>query len=577
MKKLVSIVLIMAVMTVMVCTMVGFDAVAAETTSLLPANASDFTCVDGGDGSVTVTKEGSAFKFSATGGWPQAYYTGADQNAWPKAYINQECYLNWDFEVKSGAANVIVFFCGQSPADQAGIGVGETINYLIDPTNNNLASGATVDLPVGTYKGSIHVKDLGCREDLILSEGGDAATDPNAYFTVSGMKVFAVGGDVVVNDLSIGAKVGDAATVTTAPTTDTTTATADTTTAPTTAPTEAPKPVSVDELWENMLITLTADKGEYAADEPIKVTLTAENLDLLRAVPNVRLESVVPQGYQLKAGSQNTTVGAQLQPGATVSVNAEFVPNTASPGATASPATTTVPKGTSSDSPKTGDISHALFALILAVGAAAVMVATYKTGRSKQMLSLALCLTLSLGMAAALPTTAEAAEAYGSKTLLLTVKVNGTDVTLTGTVSYGNEPVTNASTVASADGKFSCTFETPEMPIELKHVSDNDKTLARYTIQNVSYKIRDNDGYLTIYFDVEKTYDAEGAGFGRECLIAYKIYDGEDYIVQTGQHNTDSLREGDKVRESEEYSGFEVKNGETYRIEFTSVKGESLF
>ena len=212
MKKLFSIVLAVAMMTVMVCSMVGFQASALDKVSLLPANASDFTCKDGGDGSVTVAKEGEVFKFTATGGWPQAFYMGADQNAWAKAYVNQECYLNWDFEVKTGAANVVVFFCGQSPTDQAGIGVGETINYLIDPANNNLVSGATKDLPVGTYKGSIHVKDLKCREDLILSEGGDAAADPNAYFTVSGIKVFAVGGDVIVNDLSVGPKTGDTVT-----------------------------------------------------------------------------------------------------------------------------------------------------------------------------------------------------------------------------------------------------------------------------------------------------------------------------------------------------------------------------
>ncbi len=231
MKKLFSIVLAVAVLATMAFSMMGATASAAEKVSLLPAAASDFTTVDGGDGSITVSKEGDAFKFVANAGWPQAYYSSTDENAWAKAYINDaDCYLNYDFEVKTGAANVIVFFCGQSPADQAGPGVGETINYLIDASNNNLASGQTKDLPVGKYKGSVHVKDLGVREDLILSEQGDA-TAADAYFTVSGMKVFAVGGEVIVNELSVGPKDGDATVVTTAANSDKPTTTAAKTTA----------------------------------------------------------------------------------------------------------------------------------------------------------------------------------------------------------------------------------------------------------------------------------------------------------------------------------------------------------
>ncbi len=227
MKKVLSVVLAVAVLATMAFSMMASTVSAAEKVSLLPASADKFVCKDGGDGSVTVAAEGTGYKFTANAGWPTATYTNPDEASWAKCMVNDaECYLNYDFEVKTGASNIILYFGGQNPDEQAAKGRGETLNYLIDAANGDLQSGATKDLVPGTYKGSIPVKQLGCADDLILSEQGDA-TAADAYFTISSVRIFAVGGEVIVKELSIGPKTGDV--VTTKAQSDATTTVAKTT------------------------------------------------------------------------------------------------------------------------------------------------------------------------------------------------------------------------------------------------------------------------------------------------------------------------------------------------------------
>ncbi len=228
MKKLLSMVLSVAVLTTLAFSAMSFSASAAESTSLLPAKAEDFEIMKGGatgNETLTVKAAGKGFEFvSDAGGWPQACWENPNKDTWVKADTNNaDQYLNWDFEVKSGGANIVVYFCGQSLKDQPASGAAETLNYLIDPSNNSLASGQVKDLAVGKYKGSVHVKDTGISE-LLMDDG---------VYYLSGLKVFAVGGTVVVNDISVGPKAEGAteATTTTAAKADTATTTAAKTTA----------------------------------------------------------------------------------------------------------------------------------------------------------------------------------------------------------------------------------------------------------------------------------------------------------------------------------------------------------
>lgn len=201
MKKLLSIVLAVAMMASM-----AFAASAAEAFSMMPSSASDFTHSEAsasGNGSATVTASGDGFKVTNDGteGWPSVYYNMDNQGLY--CHEDDDLYLNYDFEVVSGATNIIVYFAGQNPKDQAAPGTFICLNGVIDPSYvNSLTGDAVVDVPVGKYSGSVAIQDLGYRADLKDDEG-------NMLF--SGCKIFAVGGgaEVVVNTLNIGPKDGE--------------------------------------------------------------------------------------------------------------------------------------------------------------------------------------------------------------------------------------------------------------------------------------------------------------------------------------------------------------------------------
>lgn len=216
MKKLLSILLTAALLASFAC--IG---VSAETTlvtsdktySLVKDDASAYTKVPGGDGNITVTKDGDSMVFTADKGWPNAYVSTENNDEMLAAdFSDEDIYLNWDFEVKSGGAKVVVYLCGQSPEGSAPMGNFITLNGLINPEWYDPMSGDTAnDLGVGVYKGSIKLADLFYQNinimeapfvnpDLFIDNGEGVISRTN----FSGYKVFAVGGTVVVNDLSLG-------------------------------------------------------------------------------------------------------------------------------------------------------------------------------------------------------------------------------------------------------------------------------------------------------------------------------------------------------------------------------------
>lgn len=216
-KTLLSIVLCVALLASFACVAVSADSkpTPVDSTmdfSLLPDAASDFTCVEGGEGKVTVTKNSNgSFTFKADKGWPSAFNTGAvtESAEWANVDFTKDTYLNFDFQVKTGAAKVIVYFCGQNPQDMAAIGNYVDLNALILKNYDPLKGGTDDDLGVGTYQGSINLKDLYVGVDYkkdpyinpeLVVEGENGVE----YSYVSGVKVFAVGGEVILNDVSVG-------------------------------------------------------------------------------------------------------------------------------------------------------------------------------------------------------------------------------------------------------------------------------------------------------------------------------------------------------------------------------------
>ncbi len=169
-----------------------------NTVSLMPSAASDFEKAEedyGGGGHITVTPQGGGYRFVSDQGWPSAYYNHETQGLY--VHEQDDLYLNYDIEVVSGGTNVMVYFAGQNPSEMASPGTFVCINGLVDPSYVMSDGNALMDLPIGRYVGSVSVRDLGYREDLKDEEG-------NMLF--SGCRIYAVGGEVIVHGLGIGAK-----------------------------------------------------------------------------------------------------------------------------------------------------------------------------------------------------------------------------------------------------------------------------------------------------------------------------------------------------------------------------------
>ena len=215
MKKLLSVLLAVALLASLTCISVSAASTVVDKTmdfSLLPSDASDFVCVEAGDGTVTVTKEGDSFVFKSSAGWPSAYTSAATATEPPAEWASvsflgeDELYLNFDFEVKSGATKVIVYFCGQHPEDMAAAGNFVDLNCFIlnefDPATGQTAT----DLGVGKYSGSIKLADLYEEVDYLTEPYVNPDLVVDDATNISGVKVFAVAGETVVNDISVGKK-----------------------------------------------------------------------------------------------------------------------------------------------------------------------------------------------------------------------------------------------------------------------------------------------------------------------------------------------------------------------------------
>ncbi len=172
-------------------TAIGENMTWSDPQTLLPSSVSDFISLDGGGGSMTVTASGSGYRFKSNQGYPQAYYD-APAEKWVAVDVAEETYLHYDFEVVSGETQIVVYFGGQSPVQQAAPGTYASLNVLIDPSNLD-GNGNVIDLPAGRYTGSFRVSDLGCADSLIS----------NGTFKITGVKAFAVNGTTVIHHLYV--------------------------------------------------------------------------------------------------------------------------------------------------------------------------------------------------------------------------------------------------------------------------------------------------------------------------------------------------------------------------------------
>ena len=154
---------------------------------------------------------------------------------------------------------------------------------------------------------------------------------------------------------------------------------------------------------------------------------------------------------------------------------------------------------------------------------------------------------------------------------LASIYVTPNDIT-TGTSAEGKVYFT----VSGDDYYFEETvidfYDLPVKPITLNlpnlptTVSDN-WTYGVWTktrIDQITYKVEGDSLYL--YFSGEKTYDQDGNDCDDLCVFCWKLYDADNYLIDSGSVYTSNLSVGDKFKDQEAYIWGKIKPGQEYTL-----------
>lgn len=175
--------------------------------------------------------------------------------------------------------------------------------------------------------------------------------------------------------------------------------------------------------------TLTTDKEVYTQDEQITATLVVKNVSG-ETLENVSLKTSAPRKFVTINESKDNAQVAELKAGESVSLTVVYKRE---------------------NNPATGDPNFLVIGIALMVIAAAGLVAVVASKKSMRIvMSIALCVVM-------VGTAAVGATVYAATndplTVGTTVKVDETDVTITGTVTYG-EVETIPTDVQVTNGDF---------------------------------------------------------------------------------------------------------------------------
>ena len=131
---------------------------------------------------------------------------------------------------------------------------------------------------------------------------------------------------------------------------------------------------------DGITVTITTDKESYTEDEPISVTISATNTNDY-AVSNMKIESIIPEGYKLNENTQSVINKESIQSGETLTLTAIYEGE--------------VSDITVGESPQTGDnFSDIVIISIITILGIGISVLLIKQKKAKKILSLVLCLTV---------------------------------------------------------------------------------------------------------------------------------------------------------------------------------------
>ncbi len=107
-------------------------------------------------------------------------------------------------------------------------------------------------------------------------------------------------------------------------------------------------------------------------------------------------------------------------------------------------------------------------------------------------------------------------------------------------------------------------FILPELPLELSYYWSGNRLQSSVKVLSVTLE-QVNIGYK-MYFSGEKLYDKEGNQHSDSCLIGWKLYDEDGFVVESGTVYSSNVTVGEKFKDAYCFVT-EVEVGKTYRLE----------
>ena len=89
----------------------------------------------------------------------------------------------------------------------------------------------------------------------------------------------------------------------------------------------------------------------------------------------------------------------------------------------------------------------------------------------------------------------------------------------------------------------------PSCPTIIHEYSFDGEIEATIEITDIRCESSAGYAYTTIYFTGEKTYDINGDDYNRYSSFSWKLYDSENYVVDSGSYSTAYISVGDKFKD----------------------------
>lgn len=150
----------------------------------------------------------------------------------------------------------------------------------------------------------------------------------------------------------------------------------------------------------------------------------------------------------------------------------------------------------------------------------------------------------------------------------------GCDKKETRTIAAEGHDYENGECTRCGDINIKMNITLPKTPITIHDYRSNGSIETSCKVTSVKYKINSvfsSGVYVTIYWSGEQTYNYEGDNISKSCVIGYKLYDSQGYVVKSGTDYSTAVQKGEKFKDADFFIYDPLDPNESYTLEFVNV------